>query len=394
MVLSLSSIGAALHQELEHARFEFEVGALRGTTLDVVRFEGEEAVSETFSFRIELRTDLPFEVVEPLLSGRNGELTVRGPDDARRLVRGVVGTVECLGEVAGDVSEGRAPTTRLTVELTPRLALLRRRRRDRIFRHQTVQQIVASILADWSIAASWVLLHAHPPRRRTVQRGESDYDFLRRILADEGIFFFFTFEPRTASALDGIEPSEMMVFGDAAQSYWAISPFAGQAEPITRALGRPTLGPLSSYPSELVSPCSGLALGTTLRVDRHRQDEDHAPDGGEERVLEFHILAEHGVEDEVGHGVTTCRGLIPGHTFFVADHASSRLDGGYVVTRLTSRGSSRALTSFAPGDLVYENEFEVISHDATFRPRRRARPQRATPIPFETCARDAGVLDR
>ncbi|WP_250475594.1 type VI secretion system tip protein VgrG [Caballeronia sp. GAFFF1] len=80
----------------------------------------------------------------------------------------------------------------------PWLWLLARRSNCRIFQNKTVEEIVKTVFADplykgletgeikWKASA-----RAHPPRVYCVQYRESDFNFVSRLLEDEGIYYWF-----------------------------------------------------------------------------------------------------------------------------------------------------------------------------------------------------------
>jgi type VI secretion system secreted protein VgrG len=64
----------------------------------------------------------------------------------------------------------------------------------RIFQHLSVTEIVDTLLKENGIRdCVYTLGYAHPPREFCVQYDESDLAFLQRLLADEGIFYYFEF---------------------------------------------------------------------------------------------------------------------------------------------------------------------------------------------------------
>lgn len=82
--------------------------------------------------------------------------------------------------------------------IRPWLWLLTRRANCRIFQRKTVEQIVKTILADSAYAnlelgeIVWKLNYRkHPERDYCVQYRETDFNFVSRLLEDEGIYFWF-----------------------------------------------------------------------------------------------------------------------------------------------------------------------------------------------------------
>ncbi len=77
-----------------------------------------------------------------------------------------------------------------TLSIAPRAVLLTQRKNHRIFQYQSEIEIVQALLGEWGVAHD-VRVGAHKARKYRVQYGESDFDFMRRLLEDAGISFFF-----------------------------------------------------------------------------------------------------------------------------------------------------------------------------------------------------------
>jgi type VI secretion system secreted protein VgrG len=124
--------------------------------------------------------DLDFDEV----IGREASLaltTARGT----RTFHGVCTEIEQLR-----VDKDGLATYALTV--APRLALLTQRKNHRVFQYMSELAIVRKLLSEWGIEhRALVDPSVHVGRKFRVQYGESDYDFIRRMLEDAGISFFF-----------------------------------------------------------------------------------------------------------------------------------------------------------------------------------------------------------
>ncbi|MFS8067065.1 MAG: contractile injection system protein, VgrG/Pvc8 family, partial [Byssovorax sp.] len=95
-----------------------------------------------------------------------------------------------------------------TYELTlvPALWLLSQRRGNRLFQHVSIPDIVDRVLAEWSLVPVWRIARDQYPRLELrVQYGESDLDFVRRLLEEAGISFYFA---------DDLEKGSQLVFHD------------------------------------------------------------------------------------------------------------------------------------------------------------------------------------
>jgi hypothetical protein len=77
---------------------------------------------------------------------------------------------------------------------------LKRKKRTRIYQNMRVPDVVTAVLLDAGIATKWQLLHPYPVREYCTQYEESDYRFVKRLLAEAGIFFYFPEGPPVSAA--------------------------------------------------------------------------------------------------------------------------------------------------------------------------------------------------
>ncbi|MDR2871405.1 MAG: type VI secretion system tip protein VgrG [Xanthomonadaceae bacterium] len=123
-------------------------------------------------------------------------LTARSASDLRPL-HGHVTALSCEGSNGG--------LTRYRLRIEPWLSLLRHRVDSYVFQDKRVVEIVDDVLSDYgSVAPSWRWelgdAAVYSRRSLTTQYQESDFDFLSRLLAEEGIFYWFEHEGDPSSA--------------------------------------------------------------------------------------------------------------------------------------------------------------------------------------------------
>ncbi|MCA9608449.1 MAG: type VI secretion system tip protein VgrG [Myxococcales bacterium] len=78
------------------------------------------------------------------------------------------------------------------LDVRPRFALLELGRDSRLFQHRTAQQIVDDVFVRAGMPRgtwTWSIAESLPVHRNVHQQAESDYDFVRRLLAEEGLSF-------------------------------------------------------------------------------------------------------------------------------------------------------------------------------------------------------------
>ena len=161
-----------------------DASAVIANGLLVQRFELREAMSELFELTVELLlTDPAFDVKDAV-----GQLAGVSFGDEPFLFQ-IEGMVRRMRQLSAE------PTgvSRYELLIVPPLWLATRRRDHRIFQDKSVIDVVKEVLQGYGgrIPELKDSSGDHAPREYCVQYGETDYDFICRILADEGISFFF-----------------------------------------------------------------------------------------------------------------------------------------------------------------------------------------------------------
>ena len=167
---------------------------------DVLAFEGDEALSTPFSYRIEF-TSGNHAISREMMLMKPGSLTLQAPVDQGygikvqqpvRVIQGVVTGFERLGTSKDE--------THYALTLQPRLALLDRSHQNAIYQDMAVPQIVEKILRERHGMRGQDFLFSlskeYPRREQVMQYGENDLHFITRLLGEVGIWFRFTTDTR------------------------------------------------------------------------------------------------------------------------------------------------------------------------------------------------------
>ena len=162
-------------------RFTFTAGT---HTFEVIEFTLHEALSETFHLDIQLASADPAIDFGEVLDC-SALLTFFQADRPVRHVHGCVSTF-----VQADTGFRR---TRYRAVVEPRLARLRLSSDWRIFQTLSVPQIAEAVLKAHRQTLDYEQRNTrkHLPREYCVQAGDTDYDFIERIMREEGYFFAF-----------------------------------------------------------------------------------------------------------------------------------------------------------------------------------------------------------
>jgi len=180
----------------------------------VVAAHGIEAMSTLAHWSVDLVLDDAAVVLDAAL-GAQAMLSLRDEAGGTRLVPLIV----TRASYRGASPDGQ----RYRLELSASVWLLTQRFGSRIFQHRTTQQIVSEILDDAGLPSdvrAWRLSGRYAERVHCVQYQETEWAFIERLLADEGIGVWCD-----ADDLG----SQRLVFGDGPSAHDVIS-----GEPVLR----------------------------------------------------------------------------------------------------------------------------------------------------------------
>ncbi len=168
--------------------------------LDVLAFEGDEALSQPFRYRIEF-TSADHAIGKEMMLMKAASLTLQAPvaqgfginvQQPVRVIQGVVTGFERLSTSRDE--------THYALTLQPRLALFNRSHQNAIYQDQSVPQIVEKILRERHGLRGqdflFSLTKTYPRREQVMQYGEDDLRFITRLLGEVGIWFRFTADTR------------------------------------------------------------------------------------------------------------------------------------------------------------------------------------------------------
>ena len=151
-------------------------------------FTGSEAVSRLFSFQLQCLSERPGQVKLNQLLGKNATLVILLPDGSKRFFNGIISRCAQTGRDAGR----DARFTHYRLELVPWAWLLTRTTDSRIFQDKTLPDIIQQIFRDHGLQDFRnALTKTYTPVDYCVQYRETDWNFVCRLMEEEGIFYFF-----------------------------------------------------------------------------------------------------------------------------------------------------------------------------------------------------------
>jgi type VI secretion system secreted protein VgrG len=158
-----------------------------GTTLgDKLRFRSlsaNEEMGRLFDFSV-LAVAEPNAGIDPAaLLGTNAVVTIEIDKDKKRHFHGLV------ARAGLESSVGRLIGWRL--QLRPWLWLLTRRADSRVFQNMTVEAIIKKVFEKYTGDVVFDLRGSFAPRLYCVQYRETDFNFVSRLMEEEGMYYFF-----------------------------------------------------------------------------------------------------------------------------------------------------------------------------------------------------------
>ncbi len=350
-------------------QFTVKVGALPATTFVVASFTLHEALSVPFTLSLQLASsqpDIDFGAVldQPceLLVWYNGEL--------QRRVNGVVSQFE-----QGDSGFRR---TRYSMEVKPALWRLGLRHNARIFQAQKPEEIIGALLQEHGITDyAFALKNAHAQREYCVQYRESDLEFINRLAAEEGMFYFHEFEAGkhrlvfaddTAALTDG--PTLFFNLGNRSLEQ---GPYVRQFH--YREAVRQAEVELKDY--SFKTPAYALShkkMGAELEHQRDTYQHFDYPgrfkqDPSGKSFTQYRLDALRR-DAMASRGQSNCAALLPGQTFALSEHPNAALNTDWQIVSIVHTGKQPQALEEEGGDgaTTVTNEFSVVKALQTWRP--------------------------
>ncbi|CNK97187.1 type VI secretion system tip protein VgrG [Yersinia pseudotuberculosis] len=365
--------------------------------VDVLGFEGHESLSQPFCYDIQF-TSADKAIGPATMLMHDASLTLAAPmaeafgvtvQQTQRVIQGVVTGFKRLSASKEEC--------RYELSLQPRLALLSRSHQNGIYQDMSVPQIVEKILRERHDMRGqdfvFTLAREYPRREQVMQYGEDDLTFIRRLLAEVGIWFRFTADPKLnidvvefyddqrfyqqGLTLQAVPPSGMHDSG--MESVWDLSS-AHQVVEKSVSTGD------YNYRTATADMTAGADItrgDTTTYGEAYHYADNYLTAGSEGREPEsesgaFYARLRH--ERYLNNqarfaGVANAAALAPGQELNVTGNdVPAQFGKGVIVTRITSH---------ARRDRSYEVHFEAIpySEEYCFRPILINKPKMAGTLP-------------
>jgi type VI secretion system secreted protein VgrG len=316
-------------------------------------FGGREAISEPFHFDLRMHSTNQALDAQTII-GKGVTVTVKDQVGTARYFNGIVKRFAHTG--------ANSQYGFYSAELAPRLWLLTLGQDRMIYQNQSALDIVKAVLSTFQVPLELRISGTdYAVREYCVQYDESAFDFISRLMEEEGIFYFFTF----ASG------AHTMVLADSASAHEVGQPklyfspdssVAPRAERVAEfAMTQDIVSGVHvladyDYLTAASSTASSSASASVPTGRRYTFPGKYAT-GAEGTRKSAIRLAAQTVQQQTGRGAGYCYALTAGTSFTLSGHVNSALNVSYVV---------RAVAHAASND-TYSNEFHVFPESVPFR---------------------------
>jgi type VI secretion system secreted protein VgrG len=351
---------------------------------------GHEAISRLFQFHLTTLSE-DTSIQGDQIVGQSVTINIAQADDSPRYFNGIVSHFMCPGK-EGDM-------TRYELQVVPKLWLLTRYADCRIFHNLEAPDIIKRVLDDRGISYDASLQSEYRKLEYCVQYRETDFNFISRLMEQNGIFYFFEHTDGdhkmkladsssvhvpcpdfahgsfnlAGGGLDAGDVVNSWTFGNELRSgkvsltdyNWMTSATDLTAEETTiHAMANNTQMELFDYPGLNLTASEGKAI-TKVRMQE------------EEAVYAF------------GRGSSVCRAFTSGYKFELQDHPLDPMNKSYLLTEVRHLASVAGTYRDDDGaENSYSNDFTCIPDDLPFR------PARITPRPLIQGPQSATVVGK
>jgi type VI secretion system secreted protein VgrG len=354
-------------------------------------FTGHEAISRLFSFHLDLLCEQePIDFTKVI--GKNVTISVTQADNKARYFNGMVSH---FGQSGYDVG-----FTHYQMEVVPWTWMLTRYADCKIFHNKKVDEIIKQVFSDRGFQDyKFTLNGSYSPMEYCVQYRETDFNFISRLMEQNGIFYFFQHEEgkHTMVIADSSSAHEECP-GQKSAGYNLVTGGLDEADVINSWLleqelrsGKYTLTDYNfKTPSTslLATEPTIVSVGGNSNFELFDYPGEYAARADGTSFAKIRMQ-----EEEASHLVATassvCRAFTTGYKFALTDHPQESMNITYVITEIRHLASvGDSYSKAGESEDTYSNHFSCIPDSVPFR------PQRLTPKPFIQGPQTAVVIGK
>jgi type VI secretion system secreted protein VgrG len=335
---------------------------------------GHEAMSRLFTFDLDLVSEEPSIKYDDIV-GKVVTIKLNLADGSQRYWNGFVSRF-VQAERDENISAYRAM-------VVPWLWFLDQTTDCRIFQNKAAPDIIKQIFGEYGFNDfSFKLYGSFVSRDYCVQYRESDFNFVSRLMEEEGIFYFFQHENGKHTMVLGNDPSAHEDCPDQPTARYEGTSGGWQDDDVILTWLqeqelRPGVYTATDYNFETPSMNLQSSVSGKEKWEVYDFPGEYTKRADGDQLVRVR-LQEQQMPQSVARGTSDCRAFGVGYKFKLTDHYRDDLNQEYVLTALSH--SARHNVGYTSGasdssEPVYENTFECVPATTPIRPMRR------TPVP-------------
>ena len=341
--------------------------------LFLTSFTGREELSRLFRFDLELVSSNQ-SVPAADVVGKGVTFWIADADPPVRYWHGIVRRWQ-----AGALQDQGLRAYR--AELVPWFWFLTQTANCRIFQNQTTQQIIEAIFGERGFSDFRISLSgSHPTREYCVQYRETEFQFISRLMEEEGMFYLFEFEngkhtlviaDATSAYADAGQNQVEFSTGSRAQA--VINDWSHNYEFISGKWAHDDYNPLTPSDELLANTNSLVSIGGNDKYEVYDYPGQYgvAADGTAFVTTRMEELE---AAQEIVRGGGSCASFMPGRKFTLTKHDFDGEQQAWVLTSVEySASEAGGFTAGGGGGNEYSNTFTCIPAARVFRPARSTR---------------------
>jgi type VI secretion system secreted protein VgrG len=360
-------------------------------------FRGTEGMSRLFSFEVTAVSHNQAITFEKIV-GKNVTVAVVLPDGTERYINGIVSRFCQVGASQQQDTDVHATEYRAT--LVPWLWLLTLAENSKIFQDTSVPDIVEAVFQKRGFQKgkdyAFRLRGNYDKRTYCVQFRETDFQFVSRLLEEQGIHYFFEHEKGTHTLVMADDPGENKPCPQQKSARYQRAAGGTEEEDVVRSFQKrmevvPTTITLNDYNFEI--PKTDLKVSVpSQKTLTDRDCEIYEYPGCYDAKTKGDRLANIRMQGEearvaVFAGISTCRAFASGQRFELKDYYRADMtDRQYLLTGIVHEASQSTGLAGEGEGFAYRNELTCIPHEVPFR------PPRDTPRPIMRGTQTAVVV--
>ena len=351
---------------------------LGSDVLMLTRVSGSEAVSAPFSFALDILSE-NHNISFPDIIAKNITVSILLENGENRFINGIVSRFS-QGRGGGEAG-GDPRFSYYRAEIVPWLWLLRRTSDSRIFQGLSTPEIIEKIFTEKGFSDYKIKLQGtYDKRNYCIQYRETDFNFVSRLMEEEGIYYFFEHEESKHTLILSDTPQEHKPCVNQENARYQLSEGGHIEEDTISSLefiqeiraGKYTINDFNfetPNTSLLVEVPSKYKLG---QGERELYDYPGGYDkrAGGDRFAKMRMQEEETAITTINGG-SNCRAFTSGYRFqlqgFYRDDMNNK---EYVLTSVYHEANQEYIPGEESTEFSYTNNFSCIPFEVPFRPSR------------------------